>query len=161
MSKLFSVSHLLLMPCNLGSKSSAKSSHSSLQTLALTLSFASTFKSNAKALQCGVKHSITNGSKVITQPLKHAKCVATNATSTPIESQQEVEQETMNDNMTISSNGTEGACHHSYIPVLAEAPPITIPLPIPSHLRMTHRRSKTQLVIWIIQLHTDHNLKCT
>ena len=108
-SKLSSTSHLLLMPWNLGSKSSAKSSRSSLQTLVLTSSFASAVKLSTKALQRGVKHSITNGSKAITQPLKHAKHVASNVTSTPVESKQEVEQAlTMDDHMSISSNGTTG-----------------------------------------------------
>ena len=34
--------------------------------------------------------------------------MATNATSTPVESKQEVEQEMMNDKMNISSNGATG-----------------------------------------------------
>ncbi|KAF8628806.1 hypothetical protein AX14_011206 [Amanita brunnescens Koide BX004] len=90
-------------------KSSAKSSRSSLQTLVLTSSFASTVKLSTKALQRGVKHSIANGSKAITQPLKRAKHVASNVTSTPVESKQEVEQAlTMDDHMSISSNGTTG-----------------------------------------------------
>ena len=108
-SKLSSTSHLLLMPCNLGSKSSAKSSRSSLQTLVSTSSFASAVKLSTKALQCGVKCSIANGSKAIIQPLKCAKHVASNATSTPVESKQEAEQAlTMDDHMSISSNGTTG-----------------------------------------------------
>ncbi|KAF8652869.1 hypothetical protein AX14_008328 [Amanita brunnescens Koide BX004] len=108
-SKLSSTSHLLLMPRNLGSKSSAKSSRSSLQTSALTSSFASAVKSSTKAIQRGVKCSIANGSKAITQPLKHAKHVASNATSTPVESKQEVEQALMmDDHMSISSNGATG-----------------------------------------------------
>lgn len=97
------------MPRNLGSKSSAKSSRSSLQTSASTSSFASAVKSSTKALQRGVKRSIANGSKAITQPLKRAKHVASNATSTPVESEQEAEQAlTMDDHMSISSNGATG-----------------------------------------------------
>ena len=52
-------------------------------------------------------------------------------------------------------------CHHSYIPVLAKPSPIATSLPFPSHSCMTHRRSETQLVIWIIRSHMDHNPKHT
>ena len=71
-SQFHSLFFTLLMPHSSIMKSSAKSSHSSLQSAVSTSSLSKAVKSSAKAIRCGVKR-IKKGTSIIIHPLKQAK----------------------------------------------------------------------------------------
>ena len=89
----------------MSTKTSAKSSHSLLQSSISTSSISSTVKSGAKAIKHGIKRGIKclkNSANVLVWPLKHAKHALSNV-STPAISNAEDDPATAEDHATAPS----------------------------------------------------------